>query len=441
MSVFLRRFNRCRGAYFRRNYYFCKLNCLKVFGMQIKSLYIDYFRGLREVVAVDLDPHVNLFVGVNGAGKSSILDAISLVMSWFVARVQSAKGRGRDIPVDDISIHSPNGCTVELTFEDDTKWKLYRSLKYKKTDKSDLSDMNRFVGLIRNGIDLGETANLPIIVHYGVNRVIPNSYPRLPRKMNQNSQLDVYRNALNGGQLFDDFFRWFRLSEDFENEVLRDGKDYKDRGLDAVRRAMDCVFPDYGSLRVSRRPVAMYLSKGAEKFKISQLSDGEKCYITLVCDIARRLAIANPVGDPLKGEGIVLIDEIDLHLHPKWQQNVVSKLRETFPNVQFFITTHSPIVASDVDGAVFGVSDGALTRRKTFGKLSSHILSSVFEVSMARNLYVQSLIDSAYDSLSENNVQKFEASYKTIVDILGVDDPEVVGLRIEKIRREKARGL
>ena len=135
--------------------------------MQIKSLYIDYFRGLREVVAVDLDPHVNLFVGVNGAGKSSILDAISLVMSWFVARVQSAKGRGRDIPVDDISIHSPNGCTVELTFEDDTKWKLYRSLKYKKTDKSDLSDMNRFVGLIRSDGLICMMRSCLVIMIYG----------------------------------------------------------------------------------------------------------------------------------------------------------------------------------------------------------------------------------------------------------------------------------
>ena len=409
--------------------------------MKIKTLYTDYFRGLKEVNATDLDSHVNLFVGVNGAGKSSILDAISLVMSWYVARVQSAKGRGRDIPLDDISIHSPNGCTVELTFEDDTKWKLYRSLKYKKADKSDLSDMNRFVGQIREGIDAGKNVKLPIIVHYGVNRVIPNSYPRLPRKMAQTSQLDAYRNALKDGQLFNDFFRWFRLSEDFENEMLRDGKEYMDQGLDAVRRAMDCVFPDYGLLRVSRRPVAMYLSKGDERFKISQLSDGEKCYITLVCDIARRLAIANPAGDPLKGEGIVLIDEIDLHLHPKWQQNVVSKLKETFPNVQFFITTHSPIVASDVDGAVFGVSDGTLTRQKTYGKLSSHILSSVFEMSMARNLYVQSLIDSAYDSLSKNNVQKYQECYQAIVDILGVDDPEVVSLRIERIRREKVRGL
>lgn len=405
--------------------------------MKIKSLYTDYFRGLREVVATDLDPHVNLFVGVNGAGKSSILDAISLIMSWYVARIQSSKGRGKDIPVDDISIHSPNGCTVELTFDDDTKWKLYRSLKYNKTDKSDLSDLNRYVASLRERIDVGVDVNLPVIIHYGVNRVIPNSYPRLPRGLKAESQLDVYKNSLKSGQFFGDFFRWFRLSEDYENEQYKENHEYTDRGLNAVRDAIRRIFPEYGGLKVSRRPVALYLTKGNEKFKLNQLSDGEKCYITLVCDIARRLAIANLVGNPLDGEGIVLIDEIDLHLHPKWQQTVVSKLKDTFPNIQFFITTHSPIVASDVDGSVFGVVDGELVKQKTYGMLSSHILSSVFDMSMARSLYVQTLIEKAYDALSGNDMDRYEDSYETLIPILGVDDQEMIKLRVEKMRRER----
>ena len=82
--------------------------------MKIERINIDYFRGLKNVSINTLNEHVNLFVGSNGAGKTSILDAISLLFSWYVARMSSAKGRGKDIATDDISLHSPNGCSIEL---------------------------------------------------------------------------------------------------------------------------------------------------------------------------------------------------------------------------------------------------------------------------------------------------------------------------------------
>lgn len=406
--------------------------------MKIEKISIDYFRGIRQAHIQELDKHVNLFVGVNGAGKSSILDAISLVFSWYVARIQSVKGRGKDIPKDDISKHSPNGCIIELTMDNGSSWKLYRSLKYNKTDKSDLSALNHTVAMLRSKMEHDANASLPILAHYNVNRIVPDNYPRMPRGKNEQSQLNAYKNALKGGQLFSDFFNWFRMSEDYENEQYKNNREFRDHGLDAVRMAMDRVFPEYSNMKVSRRPLALQMRKGDEYFKISQLSDGEKCYITLVCDIARRLAVANPEGNPLDGEGIVLIDEIDLHLHPKWQQTVVSRLIETFPNCQFFITTHSPIVASDTCGAVFGIKDGEIRQQQTFGKLSSNILSSVFDVSMARNLYVQSLIDSAYNEISEGNDEEYNKKLYKLTEILGADDLDVAGLRIEKIRRTNA---
>ncbi|EJX03646.1 ATPase, partial [gut metagenome] len=408
--------------------------------MKLKHLYIDSFRSLKTVKLQDLDPRVNLFVGVNGAGKSSVLDAISLLMSWYVARIQNAKGRGKDIPKDDISLHATYGCTIELTFEDDTRWKLYRSLKYKKADKSDLTELNQKVASFREAIEVDSKTCLPVIAHYGVNRIVRDKYPRMPRGKQQEHVLDTYKNALKGGQLFSDFYRWFRLSEDYENEIYKETqKANTDPGLNAVRQAMHLVFPEYTQMKVGRRPNALYLVKGEERLKINQLSDGEKCYITLVCDLARRLAVANPVGNPLEGEGIVLIDEIDLHLHPLWQQTVISKLKDTFPNIQFFITTHSPIVASDVDGSVYVAKDGQLTPQRTYGKLSSNILSSVFEVSMARSLYVQRLLEAAYDSLDRNDMNHFYSNYAQLEDILGADDLDLVSLKIEQFRREKSR--
>lgn len=405
--------------------------------MKIKSISIDYFRGLRNVDIPQCDDHVNLFLGINGAGKSSVLDALSLVFSWYTARIQSAKGRGRDIPKDDIAIHSPNGCTIDLGMDNDHHWKLYRSLKYNKTDRSDFSAMNQKVAELRYNLDSNSNQSLPIIVHYGVNRVIPNTYPRLPRGKNEFTQLDAYRNALSGGQSFSDFFNWFRLSEDYENEQYKNDSNFTDHGLETVRRCMASILPEYSDMKVKRRPLAFTMRKGNETLKLNQLSDGEKCYISLVCDIARRLAMANPSSDPLMGEGIVLIDEVDLHLHPQWQQCIVSRLVETFPNCQFFITSHSPIVASDVNGKVFSIKNGEIMPQHTYGRLSSNILTSSFEVTSLRNPFVQALFDAGYEALDRNDLNLYTRNLTQLSDILGADDIDITGLRIEKLRREK----
>ena len=108
---------------------------------------------------------------------------------------------------------------------------------------------------------------------------------------------------------------------------------------------------DCTNIKVARKPrLRMKVEKNGINLDVSQLSDGEKCTMTLFGDLARRLCIANPrLDDPLKGDGVVLIDEIELHMHPSWQRMVLPKLQETFPNIQFIITTHSPIVLSEVD--------------------------------------------------------------------------------------------
>ncbi len=393
--------------------------------MKVKSIHIEDFRGLRDVYLDSLDDHVNLFVGVNGAGKSSILDAMAMVFSWFVARMQSSNGRGKDIPKDDINKNSSDGARINLALDSDENIKLYRTNKYIKNDKSDLSAMNRLIAEIRNDMEGDEHKSVPVIALYGVNRIVKNKYSLKYGSSKTSSVLNSYREALGGEHLFTEFFRWFRQSEDYENQMIRDGIPYSDRGLEAVRSAMNMIFPNYSGLKVTRRPLALVMKKGGEEFKLSQLSDGEKCYITLVCDLARRLAIANPAGNPLDGEGIVMIDEIDLHLHPKWQQTVISLLTRTFHNVQFFITTHSPIVASDTKGSVFSVADGVVTPRHTYGKSSSSILSSVFDITSARSLYVNSLVDSIYECIAKAKQKEYENKLEELISLVGSDD-EVV---------------
>jgi predicted ATP-binding protein involved in virulence len=187
---------------------------------------------------------------------------------------------------------------------------------------------------------------------------------------------------------FDSFFKWFRNIEDLENEKIRDDANYQDKQLVAVRNAIHTLIPEFDDLRVKRNPLKMTVNKNGQELSINQLSDGEKCLLAMVGDIARRLAIANPsLDDPLQGEGIVLIDEIELHLHPQWQHKIIHRLTKTFPNCQFIVTTHSPQVLSHVQPEniyiLQSTPDGIIASdpESSYGRDSNQILENVMGVS------------------------------------------------------------
>jgi predicted ATP-binding protein involved in virulence len=152
---------------------------------------------------------------------------------------------------------------------------------------------------------------------------------------------------------FRSFFEWYRNREDIENEQLREaGRLVRDSQLEAVRRAIRSFIPGFSDISVRRFPLRMEVLKNGQRIRVDQMSDGEKCLFALVGDLSRRLAIANPAAqDPLLGEGIVLIDEIDLHLHPSWQRTILKGLKETFPKCQFVISTHSPQVFGEAEAS------------------------------------------------------------------------------------------
>jgi predicted ATP-binding protein involved in virulence len=160
----------------------------------------------------------------------------------------------------------------------------------------------------------------------------------------------------------------------------------------AIRNSIHALIPEFDNLRVKRNPLRMTVNKAigdkVEELSINQLSDGEKCLLAMVGDIARRLAIANPsLDDPLQGEGIVLIDEIELHLHPQWQHKIIPRLTETFPNCQFIVTTHSPQVLSHIQPEniyiLQSTPDGIIASHpeSSYGRDSNQILENIMGVS------------------------------------------------------------
>ena len=412
--------------------------------MKIKSIRIDNFRGIGHLEIPLLDEHLNLFLGVNGAGKTSVFDAVSYVFSWYLARVKNPKSQGTTIPLNDIKNNQQDGCSISLTLDDGGSWTLFRNKPYKKAKadagKTDLTEMMRYVAEVHDRALQG--SGIPVVMFYPVDRVINSAPAHLKRNNRETEIWDAYENAIRGNAEFRSFFEWYRCQEDRENEHIRDDAAYRVRNLTAIRTAIGRFFPEFGNMRVRRNPQRFEITKGNEKIEFNQLSQGEKCYLALVCDLARRFAMANPaMQNPLEGSGVVMIDEIDLHLHPKWQMEITGKLRETFPNCQFLISTHSPHVVSDVQASqIFTLQDGMLQERayNPYGRLAEEILSGFFDIPMARSIKVRDDIRKAYDALRNNDKEEFESIFKSLSDLLGRTDPEMVRLKLESVRRNRA---
>ena len=114
--------------------------------------------------------------------------------------------------------------------------------------------------------------------------------------------------------------------------------------------------PELGNPRIETRPLRFVMDRtdsngNCHELRIEQLSEGYKIVIAMVADLAARMAEANPeMENPLEGPGIVLVDEIDLHLHPQWQRVIITQLASVFKNIQFVVTTHSPIIVVGASG-------------------------------------------------------------------------------------------
>ena len=173
----------------------------------------------------------------------------------------------------------------------------------------------------------------------------------------------------------------------------------------------------------------MVAVKNGKELAVQQLSDGEKCLLALVGDLARRLALANPdMATPLLGHGVVLIDEIELHLHPLWQRDIVHKLQSTFPNCQFLLTTHSPIVLSQVPKEAVRLLNNfevIENQNPVEGREANSILAEVMGIPVFPDETQEALNE--IDALIEAECyQEARGRLEELSDKLGEHDPAIV---------------
>jgi len=404
--------------------------------VKVKRLKMNSFRGISDLTLEFDTDEPTVFIGINGVGKSSILECLAILLSWLTKRIQTPNSNGRSFDEDDIK----NGCkethneiTISINDWSEVVWSLTKVRKGRSKDtSSNLGNLKGVVDRIHSQLDANSYAALPLPVYYPTNRAVLD-IPLKIRKKHSFEQITAYDEVLTGGQIaFRRFFEWFREREDLENELrLNSSNEYRDRQLEAVRYAFANLLEGWSNLRVRRSPLLrMTADKQGEELMVNQLSDGEKCLLALAGDLARRLAIANPNPDcnPLEGSGVVLIDEIELHLHPKWQRAIIPNLKKTFPNCQFIITTHSPQVISDLKWVhlLRSTSEGiAIERVPSFGKDSNRILETLMETPERPQEILEDL-RKLFRLIDKGELGKAREFRQNLADKMGEEDPEFV---------------
>lgn len=429
--------------------------------MILDKLTLTQYRGAAISLPLAFDKKLNVLCGINGAGKSTILDALAIMLSWAVSRIRHANASGRPIHEEDIT-NGKSWVAIQMSClngEDSVFWRLMKSRAGhgNPEDKSSFTSLNEFTKSLQEQVaETAEQTNIPLFVYYPVNRAVLDIPLRI-RKKHPLTLLTAYDDALTSGANFRTFFEWFREREDLENEHIRDTLSPlmarlqderelpRDNQLQAVRHALTQFMPEFSSLTVRRNPLRMTVEKNGQRLNVNQLSDGEKCMIALIGDLARRLAIANPMrANPLEGEGIVLIDEVDLHLHPRWQRIVVPKLQEVFPECQFVLSTHSPHVITHVrPESLFLITqnrNGILAEKpsESYGKNVDRVLEDLMGLETTRPDAVDARLQTLFQTIDAGKLNAARTQIGSLKKLIG-DDPDLAKADV-LIRRKEIIG-
>ncbi|MCX6620778.1 MAG: AAA family ATPase [Acidobacteria bacterium] len=412
--------------------------------MRIDHLSIRNFNGF-ESREFSFHPRFNLLVGDNATGKTSVLDALAVSAGgWFLGIPGFEKGPGiRPEEVRVVAHPHADSFTFEKQFVsriecrgvvmgNSLRWGRELRREGGRTTSLDAKAISDVASDAEQRVRAGEPITLPLICAYGTERLWfekghharnSGAASGLP------SRLDGYRDCFQFTIQETALLGWFR---DQATASLPRKADTIAASLvkAAIVRCVEgakAVYYDgrYKDLVVLMEPYSPQLFKN--------LSDGQRIMLTLVGDLARRAAILNPqLGDAALRDtpGIVLVDELDLHLHPKWQRRVIHDLKTTFPSLQFIATTHSPqLIGEALPEEVRLLDDGqATTPPRSFGIDSSRVLEEVMGA-RSRNRAVEELLSKLFRSIDDED---FPGARHCLIEVeqqLGPDDPEITRAR------------
>ena len=429
--------------------------------MRITSLKLANVRAI-EAAEFRFQPGFNLIVGVNGVGKSTVLDALRICMSRILPSTTESRTKAMSFAIGDITSGLPFlDVELSVTIGDDEfrftrrQWgevfaadddENLKKLRRKILDSERLRDRKRNLlreldeshGVSNTDVFAPSKAALknaayaaavaPNCVFFSTSRSVA-SYASTAKSRAVGGRASAYAEALVSRPMYvAQFADWMRVQA-----ALAEEQNAAKRHLQVLRSAVDRFLPPYTNLRPTDEESShLLIDQGRIALDVGQLSDGERGVLALVLDLSRRLSQANPsLADPLsEGHAVVLIDEIDLHLHPKWERQVVHKLTATFPRCQFIATTHSPQVIGEVEhDRIQIIADGEVySPAHSFGVDSSRVLADVMETE-PRTPEVEAVLSDLAQAIRRQRYDNARGLLARLIDRLGENDPEVTRIR------------
>lgn len=437
--------------------------------MKIQELYLKNFRCFEELT-VKLPEQYAVFIGNNGAGKSSILKALQILLDDFVTSIQfdmtdsvyninfnspeiritDSDVRVRSLPNGSIFINEPQyPSTLKIVSEfagNVVEW--CTSFGNKTSGNPDENPVLPYVLGLQEKLVRNESVNLPIIVSYNSKRLWNEK--KLPTNENDEEEQQPFTPRLKGyvGCIEDSVLKSKNLREWFMRMLLIERKKNVPE-FQAVKKAIsDCYLAidnrknlqklliDYDAEKEEDLEIQMFFNDGnVEILPLNYLSDGSKSILAMVADIAYRMATLNPhlLGKVTEEtDGVILIDEIDLHLHPSWQRRIIDALHKTFPKVQFIFTTHSPTVLTNVPREnILILENGKIysPEVKTYGRDVNSILREVMQTEI-RPKEITDKLTAFSDAIADENLTEAEKILNELKSQLGENDSEVVGAQV-----------
>ncbi len=409
--------------------------------MRLAKLKLENFRGF-EAFDLELDPALTVLVGENASGKTSVLEGLAVAVGG-VLNAMHAPGvrhiRDEDVRYETLDVNAlvqrafPGTALVGVEGvinETRVVWQRKRDPSGGRTSQRTARQLAKVASALSSRVHLGEPVDLPVLAYYGTQRVWLLK-KKSEAKRGVGRRFDGYTDALepaSNHKLLSEWMYQQTLAEIQASTPLPH--------VDAVRTAVLGVIEGATALRfdILRHELQVHFG-GTRVVPFHYLSDGYRNMVALTADIAWRAAVLNAHHGalaPKLSPGLVLIDEVELHLHPRWQRRVLPDLRAVFPKIQFVVTTHSPqVVASAKRGQVMILREGgAVAAPFVEGRDTNSLLEDVFGEPY-RPAPTKEDLKLLARLIHEEKYEEARAMVNELEQRLGPDDPGLARARFE----------
>lgn len=409
--------------------------------MKLQSIMIKNFKGIKDI-SVNFKASFNILIGINGVGKTSILEAISVGLGGFLAGINEINTK--HINQDEVRLESKltgDGsinikqeypvkveCTAILDDDQEFTW-----VRQKKNFKGRTTVEPREICKVSKEMMDDTEEILPLLNYQSAARMWAQKREKTTNVFRENFTRSVgYIDCLAEKSNAKMLLNWCKRMEEISWQ-----EDKKISEYEAVKDAIVTFMSIMCERRVKgvrfhkRTGQLVYNLNENENIPIHLLSSGYQSIIWMVMDIAYRMAVLNPnlrTEVTKRTPGIVLIDELDLHLHPKWQWQIIEALKTTFPCIQFITTTHSPlIIASAKNEQLISIGNDMEIEYSSsaYGQQVGQVLSYLQD-SYDRAKAVKDKFDGFYEAIGGERFTEAENILNELVTELNANNPDIV---------------